>query len=159
MYQRYSRVSDGGMSRSQVLRGRLKNALILLLVAAVIGLAVTGVPAILARQDERTLILQRMQGECDEAVRQTTSLSRNAGADSSAILARIRSNLYAIRSLNALSESSGYGAPVSEDTLMTLQNLVDRYLTYLTTGMDTGEYQTNLQNTLDALQLQINALE
>ena len=35
---------------------------------------------------------------------------------------------------------------------MTIQNLVDRYLTYITTGMDTGEYQTSLQNALAELQ-------
>ena len=42
---------------------------------------------------------------------------------------------------------------------MTLQNNVDRYLTYLTTGMDTGEYQTGLQTSLEELQETLNALQ
>ena len=35
----------------------------------------------------------------------------------------------------------------------------DNYLTFITTGMDTGEYQTNLQNSLAALQEKVNALD
>ena len=39
-----------------------------------------------------------------------------------------------------------------------MQASIDNYLQFLTTGMDTGEYQTNLQNSLAALQVQINLL-
>ena len=42
---------------------------------------------------------------------------------------------------------------------MTLQNTVDRYLEYLTTGMDTGEYQTSLQSALEELQEILSTLK
>ena len=103
--------------------------------------------------------MQRIQSECSEAIRQTSTLSRNAGADSAAILAKIRSNVYAIRVINALGNSSGFGFLVSEESVMTIQNLVDRYLSYITTGMDTGEYQTSLQNALSELQGTLNQIQ
>ena len=86
-------------------------------------------------------------------------LSRNAGADSASILARIRSNLYAIRTVSDLNTARSGEILVQEDRILTLQNTVDRYLTYLTTGMDTGEYQTNLQIALEDLQAELNALK
>ena len=41
--------------------------------------------------------------------------------------------------------AQGDGTLVEDERILTLQNTVDRYLTYITTGMDTGEYQTGLQ--------------
>ena len=158
MYRRYSQTGDGAVSSSQRFRNRLKNLLIVLLVLALAALSVWAFPAVRERNGIRGSLIQRIQTECSEAIRQTSTLSRNAGADSAAILARIRSNVYAIRVANMLGNSSGFGYLVSEDTLMTIQNLVDRYLSYITTGMDTGEYQTNLQNTLTELQAAIDQL-
>ena len=55
--------------------------------------------------------------------------------------------------------TSEYGGPlVSEDRILDIQNTVDRYLTYLTTGMDTGEYQTTLQNAMEELQEELSRL-
>ena len=117
-----------------------------------------GIPALQRGNGTRSIYIQRIQTECDEAIRQTSTLSRNAGADSASILARIRSNLYAIRMISGLNASQGGGELVSEDRILTLQNTVDRYLTYLTTGMDTGEYQTTLQTAMEELQEELNAL-
>ena len=90
-----------------------------------------------------------------------TSLSRNAGASSAAILAQVRCNIYAISAANELSigMEGASGRLIQEDQLNLMLSSIDNYLAFLTTGMDTGEYQTNLQNSLDALLLQINALE
>ena len=158
MYRRYSQTGDGTVSSSQRFRNRLKNMLIVLLVLALAALCVWAFPAVRERDAIRGSLIQRIQTDCSEAIRQISTLSRNAGADSAAILARIRSNVYAIRTANALGSSSGYGYLVSEDSLMTIQNLVDRYLSYITTGMDTGEYQTNLQNALTELQAAVDQL-
>ena len=43
--------------------------------------------------------------------------------------------------------------------MTSIQSSIDNYLAFLTTGMDTGEYQTNLQNSLNELQVEISALE
>ena len=158
MYRRYSQGTDGIQPRSQVRINRIKNILIVLLAAAVVTLAFIAIPGMQNKQSERALYIQKMQSECDEAVRQTAMLSRNAGADSAAILSRVRSSIYAVRTLNTLAGQSGR-TPVNDEQLLTLQNTVDRYLSFLTTGMDTGEYQTNLQNGLTDLQTLVNGLE
>ena len=158
MYRRYSQANGNGLSLSQMKRSRLKDLIILLLIAALAASLFFGIPAMQDRGRLRSLYIQRVRSECDEAIRQTSTLSRNAGADSASLLARIRSNLYAIRMVSSLSGSQGLGQLVSEDQVLTLQNTVDRYLTYLTTGMETGEYQTNLQTALEELQATINEL-
>lgn len=152
MYRRYSQTVESAASSSRRFRNRLKNLLMILLLLALIALSVWAVPALRDREASKATLIQRIQTECGDAIRQTSTLSRNAGADSAAILARVRSNVYAIRTLNAIGSSSGFGSLVSEESVMTIQNLVDRYLTYITTGMDTGEYQTSLQNALTDLQ-------
>ena len=152
MYRRYSQSAEGTQSMTQVRRNRIRNLIILLLLLALVALLIISLPLLKNRNETRVLFIQRIQAEVDEAVRQTSSLSRNAGADSAAILARVRSCLYAVRSLCGVSASMGQGALLDDERLVTLQNTVDRYLSFLTTGMDTGEYQTGLQTALTELQ-------
>ena len=159
MYRRYSQGNAGSVSLSQMKRSRLKDLLILVLAALLIAGAAFMIPVLQKREAAHTIYIQRMQSECDDALRLTSSLSRNAGADSAATLARIRSNLYAIRTVNVLNTAQGNGVLVDEDRMLTLQNTVDRYLEYLTTGMDTGEYQTSLQVALEELQGILSALK
>lgn len=161
MYRRYSQVNEATVPVSQTRRNRVKNITILVLLAAVITMTAVALPAVQSRSSARGLIIQRMQNEIGTAVRLTTSLSRNAGASSASILAQIRSNIYAISVANELSigMEGAKGRLLPEEDLTSLQSAIDNYLAFLTTGMDTGEYQTNLQNTLDALQIWINNLE
>ena len=159
MYRRYSQVSEGQAVLSQMKRSRIKTWIILFLVAVIAALCAIGIPALRSRGEGKSLYMQRMRSECEEAIRQTSVLSRNAGADSAAILARIRSNLYAIRTMNALSAGQGYGTLLPDESLLSIQESVDRYLSFLTTGMDTGEYQTALQNSLETLRTTMNEME
>jgi len=152
VYRRYSQTGDGSMPLSQINRNRIKNIVIFLLIVALAVLLFISIPLMQNRDETRALLIQKIQAECDEAARQTTTLSRNAGADSAAILSRIRCNLYAIRTLNAMSGANGGRMLMDDERLLTLQNTVDRYLSFLTTGMDTGEYQTTLQTSLAELQ-------
>ena len=146
-------------SVSQLKRSRLKDLLILALTGLLIASLVIGIPALQKNDTTRSVYIQRIQAECDEAVRLTSTLSRNAGADSASILARIRSCLYSIRVISGLNMAQGDGELVSEDQVLTLQNMVDRYLNYLTTGMNTGEYQTTLQTGMEELQAEVSALK
>ena len=161
MYRRYSEVRETNVPVSQMRRNRVKNLIILLLAAALIALAAVALPAMQSRASARGLFIQRMQNEIATAVRLAPSLSRNAGASSAAILAQIRSNIYAIAEANDLSVGldGASGRLVEEEELTALQSSIDSYLAFLTTGMDTGEYQTNLQNALDSLQLRISILK
>ena len=151
MYRRYSQTGDGSMPLSQVNKNRVKNVIIILLLIAMAVLLFFSLPLFSSRQETRSTYIQRIQSECDEAVRQSASLSRNAGADSAAMLARIRCCISSIRTVNSLSGSLG-GTLMEDERLLTIQNTVDRFLSFLTTGMDTGEYATTLQNALTELQ-------
>ena len=159
MYRRYSQMNGNAASVSQLKRSRLKDLLILALTGLLIAALVIGVPLLQKNNTTRSVYIQRIQAECDEANRLTSTLSRNAGADSASILARIRSCLYSIRVISGLNMAQGYGELVSEDQVLTLQNMVDRYLNYLTTGMNTGEYQTTLQTGMEELQAEVSALK
>ena len=152
MYRRYSQVNDGSMPLSQINRNRIKNILILVLAAAVAALLVISLPLLKSRDSNRSLYIQQMQKECREALADSSTLSRTAGADSSSTLSRVRSNIHAIRTINSLSNSEGNGQLVADEMLQNMQNMVDKHLTYLTTGMDTGEYTTSLQTSLSGLQ-------
>ena len=159
MYRRYSQMGDGSMPLSQVNRNRIKNILILLLVIAVAVLLVISLPMLKDRDNNRALYIQTIQKECKEAMGESSTLSRTAGADSPAILSRIRSNIHAIRAINSLSGAEGGRALLEDERVLTLQNMVDQYLQYLTTGMDTGGYTTNLQTALIELQDIVSILE
>ena len=159
MYRRYSQTNGTTATLSQMKRSRLKDLLILALTGLLIAALVIGVPLLQKNNTTRSVYIQRIQAECDEANRLTSTLSRNAGADSASILARIRSCLYSIRVISGLNMAQGDGELVSEDQVLTLQNMVDRYLNYLTTGMNTGEYQTTLQTGMEELQAEVSALK
>ena len=159
MYRRYSQSGTGGMNLSQLNRNRIKNVILILLLTALAVTLIITLPAMRSRGEVRSLYIQKMQAEVDEAARQTTTLSRNAGADSAAILSRIRCNIYAIRTLNGITASTDGGVLLQEEQLTSLQNTVDSYLNYLTIGMDTGEYQTALQTALADLQAAVGRLK
>lgn len=159
MYRRYSQTGDGGMSLSQVNRNRIKNVIIFLLLVALIAMLVISLPMIKSQGNNRSVYIQMVKKVFKEAENDSQTLSRTAGADSASILSRIRSDIYTMRSANSLSSATGNGQLLPDQPLEELQIMVDQYLVYLTTGMDTGRYTTELQNTLDELELIINALE
>ncbi len=152
MYRRYSQVGDGSMPLSQVNRNRIKNIFIFVLLAALAALLVISLPLIRNQGNTRALYIQQIQHECQDAYNDAATLSRTAGADSAAILSRIRSNIHAIRMVNNLSGADGNRSLLEDERLLTMQNMIDRHLQYLTTGMDTGEYTTTLQTALTELQ-------
>ncbi len=159
MYRRYSQRNGDSLSLTQMKRNRIKDLVILLLAAAVIAMAVFMIPTIKGQNEEREIYIHRFQMEAEEASRQTNSLSRTAGADSASILAKIRSNIYAVKKLNE-HYSSQHGAPLlAEADLQEMVNMVDRYLAALTTGITTGTYQTDLQATIDQLVEVLGTLE
>ena len=159
MYRRYSQRNGDGLSLTQMKRNRIKDLVILLLAAAVIAMAVFMIPTIKGQNEEREIYIHRFQMEAEEASRQTNSLSRTAGADSASILAKIRSNIYAVKKMNE-HYSSQHGAPLlAEADLQEMVNMIDRYLAALTTGTTTGTYQTDLQATIDQMIEVLGTLE
>jgi hypothetical protein len=109
------------MPLSQVNRNRIKNIIILLLLTALGALLVISLPLIRGREGSRAIFIQQIQKECDDANKDTSTLSRTAGADSAATLSRVRSNVHTIRMLNSVSGSTGNGQLIEDERLLTLQ--------------------------------------
>ena len=152
MYRRYSQRGDGTMSLSQINQTRVRNVIILLLLAAVIALLVISIPMMLGKNNSHMLYIQQMQKECKEAYTDTNNLSRTAGADSASILARVRCNIHAMRVINNLNSAENGQTFVEDEKLQNLLNNVDRILNVLSTGSATGEYATALQTGLAEMQ-------
>lgn len=160
MYHRYTSRAGGLNPQGNRLKERLRTGLILLLVAAVVLLAVFGGRAMAYRSEAHTTFVSRMQTECGNAISLTSSLSRTAGANSSATLGRIRSHIYAMDTINQINVGlDGDGYLVSNDQFTALYELLDEYVTTLTTGMATGDLQTSLTNSLNELYALVDALE
>ena len=151
MYRRYSHTGGEGLSLSQIKRNRIKDVLILILAAAVIVLAVLTIRSLRQQGATHEQFIAMMQNECSRAADEAKGLSRTGGMDSYAMLARIRSNLYAIRKLNDIYNAQNGSYLIPDEEVLTIQNMVDRYMEYLNKGMDTGEYQSSLQNALAQL--------
>ena len=152
MYRRYSQVGDGNMSLSQMNRNRIRNIIILVLLAAVIALLIISIPMMLGKSNSHMLYIQQMQKECKEAYADTSTLSRTAGADSASILSRVRSNIHAMRVINNLNNAENGYPFVEDEKLQNLLNNVDRFLNVLSTGMATGEPATALLTGLAEMQ-------
>ena len=151
MYRRYTSGSVAGMSIDQKKTVRNRNIVILALVIIIAVLCVIGIPALRSKSDNHMLFVQRMRSECDEAIRLTNTLSRNAGADSAGLLARIRSNVYSMDVINTLSINQDVlaGTIVDSSHLMSIVNIIDQYQSVIITGMATGEQQTALLKELE----------
>ncbi len=160
MYQHYmSRKGSSMQTGGNTVFNRVRNALILVLLAAVILLAIFGGRAISFEAETRSTFIHRMQTECNDAVSLTTALSRTAGASSSATLGKIRSHVYAMDTINQLNVGLGGSYLISNDTFTSLYAIIDDYSNRLITGMVTGDSQTALANALTGLQQTIAYLE
>ena len=136
-------VGDGG----ERLR-RIQTVAIVLLAIALTAALVTLLPGASYRADMHRYTVGQMLSECDDAVQQAARLSRTASSSSYDVLARIRSEVYAIDTLN--------------ETLHDVGNesyLLDTYNGKLITGIQTGEQQTQLTNDLEALHRLIEAIQ
>ncbi|MBR4081000.1 MAG: hypothetical protein IKK21_04375 [Clostridia bacterium] len=140
---------------------RFKNLLLLFLLVAVILLAVFGGRAMMYRNDANHLFISKIQLECGNALTLTNSLSRTAGASSSATLGRIRSHVYAMETINSLSVGleGASGWLISEDWFTTLYGVLEEYSQKLITGMTTGDQQTALMNALQTLYDQLDTIQ
>ena len=160
MYQHYmSRKGSSMQPSGNSLLNRVRNALILVLLAAVILLAIFGGRAISFVTETRSTFVHRMQTECNDAVSLVTALSRTAGASSSATLGKIRSHVYAMDTINQLNVGLGGDYLISNDTFTSLYAIIDDYFNRLITGVVTGDSQTALANALTSLQQTVAYLE
>lgn len=157
---RYSPRARGDNGSSQ-LRKRVQTIFILLLVAAVIALSIFGGSAMRYQSAAHDLFVSKLQTECGNALTLCNTLSRTAGSGSSSTLAKIRQHVYSMQTINDLNVGldGASGWLVQEAYFSNLYALLDDYETKLVTGMTTGDYQTQLLQTITALYQQVEALE
>lgn len=154
MYHRYTSRAEGSQpAGTPRLWERIRNILLIILAVACIFLAVFGGRAMGYKTDARTTFIHRMQTESKDALSMTSSLSRTAGANTSATLGRIRSRVYAVDTINQLSfglDSSG-GYLIANEVFTNLYAVLDDYSDKLITGTQTGDVQSSLTKALTEL--------
>lgn len=113
------------------------------------------------RRETYTAFINVIRAECNSAIVQTNSLSRTAGANSSAILGRIRSHIHTMDTINQLNADleGNHQYMISTGLFTQLYDILDNYANRLVTGMVTGELQTQLQTTLDTLAAEASQLK
>lgn len=149
---RYSRGQSGVRSAEHALADRVRNIAIILLTVALVGMSIAGVQAMTFRSQCHTTFINRMQTECGAALSQANSLSRSGGSDSSAMLGRIRANIRTMDAINEMTNTLEGRYFVATDTFTQMYNIIDSYTHKLKNGVTTIEEQTNLVNSLTALQ-------
>ena len=160
MYQRSTSRSGSSMQTGgNTLMNRIRTAVTLVLLIAVIVLAIFGGRAMSYQAEAHTTYVRRIQTECNDALSLTTALSRTAGASSSATLGKIRSYVYAMDTINQLSMGLDGKYLVSTDVFTNLYSIIDDYYNRLITGMVTSDQQTELTNALTVLVDTLSHLE
>ncbi len=148
-------VGDGG----ERLR-RVQTVAIVLLAIALAAALITLLPGSTYKTDMRRYIQGQMLSECDDAVQQASRLSRTASTSSYDALARIRSEVYAIDTLNEALHDVGNEAYLIDPGVFTaMYTLLDTYNNKLITGIQTGEQQTQLTADLNSLHQLIEAIQ
>lgn len=159
MYQRYTSRTGGMQSGGNAMVNRIRNIIMLVLVLAVLMLSIFGGRAMSYQAESHTTFVHRLQTECNDALSLTSSLSRTAGASSSATLGKIRSHVYAMDTINQLNMGLDGTYLVSNDEFTNLYAIIDDYSNRLITGMVTGDQQTALTGALTALAETVAYLE
>ncbi|MBQ8201214.1 MAG: hypothetical protein IJZ74_05545 [Clostridia bacterium] len=149
---RYANGRGGVRAADHALADRVRNIALILLTVALLGVGIAGGQAIAFRAGCRTTFINRMQTECSSALSQANTLSRSGGADSSAMLGKIRANIHAVDTVNAMSNTLYGSYVVSTSTFADMYAIIDSYSNKLKNGVTTIEEQTNLVNSLTALQ-------
>lgn len=145
---------------ARALGGRLRSVLLVVLLAAVVVLGVWGGQAIVYQSKCEPAFVSQMLTECDSAITTANTLSRSGGAESAAILGRIRASIHAIDAINEVNNiiESGNGYFVPTAVFTDLYAIIDSYSNNLKLGNVTIEDQNNLVNALANLNTLLDGL-
>ncbi len=144
---------DGGIRRIQGV------VIILLAIALAVSLILL-LPGASARQTAHRYTTAQMLEECEEAVQQVARLSRTASSSSYDVLAGVRSEIYAIDTLNRAEQAVFGGTQmIPQNVFTSLYATLDSYYAKLITGVQTGDLQTELSAGLMDLHQRIEALQ
>lgn len=140
-------VATSGASKSMV---RLRAIIMIVLAAALAVSLAIGVPAINAKNNTHTFIVNRMATECKSAYDVSQTMSLTASTNSYEKLARIRSSIYGMQMLSSTNGVMGGkgGNLIEESVFNELYAQIEAYNNQLITGMSTANQLTDLQNAL-----------
>lgn len=157
---KYASGRSGAPAAGRSQPGRFYVPAIAVLTALVLLLCIFGGQAIAYRGTSRQTFINRMLTECDEALASVKNLSRSGGAESSAILGRIRANIHAIDAINGVNNAiaGGNGYFVEPAVFTQLYGVIDSFSNNLKLGNVTIEELNNLTNGLEALKEELAAL-
>jgi len=146
---------------ARVFGGRMRCVLLVVLLVAVVVLGIWGGQAIVYRSRCETTFVNRMLTECDSAMTSTHSLSRSGGAESAAILGKIRANIRAVDVINEINNTvhGGNGYYVPTTVFTQLYGVIDSYSNNLKLGNTTIEDLNNLTNRLTELSTMLSELK
>ena len=133
--------------------GTIIKIAIAVLLVAIIGLSIAVASLGNTVSDAKSYSIDQMQSESGQACRIVNELSRTGNSSSYNQLARIRSRIYAIQTINRF-RSNVFGEKarlLSDDVFTSIYALLDEYEVRVNTGTNTSETQS-------ALSAQINAL-
>lgn len=157
----YKYIRNGGRSESpsQQRKNRIRTAVTVVLLLAVIGVTVYSANAVIYRNASQELIVSYMRSECNSAVTQVNSLSRTAGTNSSAVLGRVRGHIYALETLNEMYTALNSRSLIPPEVFDGIYKLLDEYADKLITGMTTGDMQSMLLSEVQGLMSYLNVLD
>lgn len=138
---------------------RVRNILLILLVAAVVVLGIVGGRAISFRNKCEPTYIAQMQMECDEAIGNLNSL-RQGGIKAVANIGKIRGNIQAIEVINEVCNTvSGDGYLVEPKVFANLYDIIDAYNSDMAEGgMLASANENELRNSLNDLQVILEQL-
>lgn len=151
----------GGRSQDYRMRNRLKNILIILLIAACVYLFFSGQNDSGYHSKAWQTYRDRALAECRSAITLCNNLSRTGGSGTAETLGGIRSRIYAINTINGISAELGGSRErlVDISWFTQINGLLDTYYYQLQTGaLNTSNLQNDLYAALNELLQQLDAL-
>ncbi len=161
MYRRYTNVSREGASPNHIKQVRIRDVIILLLLAGLVFMIIRSIPAFSYQGDEKDVYQRKIIAEFNEAnqtVREDLG-SYKSGSDEKS-LAQIRSNLCAIKTLNDIFLLQQKKVLISGDLVENCIRLIDKYLDDVAKGgLNTTVNLTDLRSGMQQLEDELGQLE
>ncbi len=156
MYRRYTNVNREGAPLNQIKQIRIRDVIIVLLLAAVVFLTIRTITDLNSQGEEKTLYIRKINSEYNLATEKMAGLR----GDYTQELAEIRGHLYAIKTLNDMYLIKEKQVLIPDEKLEQCISIIKEYFKDdATGGRNLTTVLSNLRIAMDQLQEAINELE
>ena len=161
MYRRYTNINREGAPLNQIKQIRIRDVIIVVLLAGLVALAIIAFPSFSYQGDERTLYIRKMAQECNTAAdKREQYLKAGSSGDAAQRLAEIRGHLCAIQTLNDMYLLQRKELLIPDDRVNSCIKVVDSYYNDISTGgKNLTVLLTDLRLAMNQLQEEIGNLE